>query len=217
MKMPSFWCLDFLWQITTTDMSFFPSTRLPFFTEHTHDVKPRHCDFVQAPPMPFTVVMARFLSPVLSAQFMTPMPTLILNLTSCWSLSWTSSCPGSLPAVGYALLTSCRSALSRSGCSFLPAVGPLFSSVGGSCWVLLWTPLCSRLSGPVSALRRRHLRAPNSHYPVQCEALVTSRTWLSTCWPTCSSPHVLSRAARGLGDPSPTLRKTPHSKHCAWR
>ena len=39
-----------------------------------------------------------------------------------------------MPAVGYALLTSCRSALSRSGCYFLPAVGPLFSPAGGACW-----------------------------------------------------------------------------------
>ena len=49
---------------------------------------------------------------------------LVLSESSSWSL----------PAVGHALFTNCRSALSRSGFSFLPAVGPLFSHAGGSCW-----------------------------------------------------------------------------------
>ena len=43
----------------------------------------------------------------------------------------------SLPAVGYALLASCRSALSHSGCSFLPTVGPFFSPAGRFLLVLL--------------------------------------------------------------------------------
>ena len=40
--------------------------------------------------MLFTIMMTRFLAPVLSARFMTPMtfiPALILKLTSSWSLS----------------------------------------------------------------------------------------------------------------------------------
>ena len=123
--------------------------------------------------MPFTVMMARFLSPVLSAQFMTPIPTLILNLTSSWSLSWTSSCP---------------SACLQLAVLFSHAVGPLFPAV-----VALFYPLWVRsfhlsevlvnsssfstgVRSPVSPLASAELTLP-----VQCEALVTSRTWLSTC------------------------------------
>ena len=96
-------------------------------------------------------MMARFLLPVLSAQFMTPILTIILNLASSWSLSWTSSSSWilvtsldreSLPAVGHALFTRCGSAL--------------FTCRRFLLLVLLWTPLCSRLSAPVSASRVHH-------------------------------------------------------------
>ena len=84
--------------------------------------------------------------------------------------------------------------------------------------MLLWTPLCSRLSGAVPAPQRRRLRAPDSHY------LCNARPWLRQglgCHdklftrPPRADPRVHlctfshSRAARGLGVPSHTLRKTP--------
>ena len=79
----------------------------------------------------------------------------------------------SLPAVGYALLTSCSSALSRSGCSFLPVVGPLFSPAGGSCWCC-----CGLL------------------FVLDCPGLCP----LHVRDPRVRSPHVLSTCAmRGLG------------------
>ena len=46
-----------------------------------------------------------------------------------------------LPAVGYALLTSCRSALSRCGCSFLQTVGPLFLPAVGPLFLPAVGPL----------------------------------------------------------------------------
>ena len=56
-------------------------------------------------------------------------------------------------------------------------------------------------------------RAPNSHQTVQCEASVSPRSWLSrratlssTCRPTCSTPHALSRA-------SPELCWPPYPRH----
>ena len=109
------------------------------------------------PPMPFTVMMARFVSPVLSAQFMTPIPTLILNLTSSWSLS--------LRAVGYALfyplwVRSCH--LSEV------LVGAVNSS--------LFSTVRTFVRSPASPFASAELTLP-----VQCEVLVTSRTWLSTC------------------------------------
>ena len=45
--------------------------------------------------------------------------------------------------------TSCRSVLSRSGCSFLPAVGPLFSFLGSGVFslaVFLFSPIMPALS-----------------------------------------------------------------------
>ena len=54
-----------------------------------------------------------------------------------------------LAYIGYALFTRC---------------GPALFTCWRFLFVLLWTPLCSRLSGPVSAPRRRRLRSPNSHY-----------------------------------------------------
>ena len=136
------------------------------------------------PPMPFTVMMARFLSPLLSAQFMTPIPTLILNLTSSWSLSWslswTSSCPS--PCLQLAML-------------FLPAVGPLFPAVvalfyplwvrsfhlsevllGATVNSSLFSTVRTCVRSPASPLARAELTLPVLH-----EALVTPRTWLSTC------------------------------------
>ena len=176
--------------------------------------------------------MARFLSPGLSAQFMTPIPTLILNLTSC---------PRPVRVLASSLLCSSYQLKVRSFPQWLP-----FSTRCGSalftCWrfllVLLLTDLCSRLSVPVSAPRRRHLRAPISHYlcnvrPWLREGLgcpradprVHHRTFshvLRQNFPSEAAhhtpshrlrptepPHALSRATRGLGDPSPTLRKTP--------
>ena len=97
--------------------------------------------------------------------------------------------------------------------------------------MLLWTHLCCRLSGPVSAPRRRHLRAPNSRYlcnvkpwlrqglgcpradpPVHHRTFshVLRHNFLSEaahCTPShrlrlAEPPHALSRATRGL-------RKTP--------
>ena len=100
----------------------------------------------------------------------------------------------SLPAVGCALLARCRSTLSCSGWSFLPAVGcSLFSCVRHD--------FASRT---VSAPRRRCLRGRLSRSasaeltsPVQCEVLVSSRSWLSRR----AAHHAHSRAA---------------PQHCAW-
>ena len=72
-------------------------------------------------------------------------------------------CPSPCPAVGYALFTGCGSALFRSGCSSVPpAVGSLFSSVGGYCWcccellfVLDCPDLCP-LPGVATCQRRTH-------------------------------------------------------------
>ena len=101
--------------------SLLPEHRLALLHEaHTHMTSSLVTVILfKRPPMPFSVVMESFLSPVLSAQLMTLIPTLILNLASSWSLSCTSSCPS--PRLQLAML-------------FLPAVGPLFSSAGGSCW-----------------------------------------------------------------------------------
>ena len=63
--------------------------------------------------------------------------------------------------------------------SFLPAVGPLFPPWLLSSLVLLWTPRCSRLTGTVSASPASPLASAELTLPVQCEALFTSRSWLS--------------------------------------
>ena len=164
--------------------------------------------------------MARFLSPVLSAQFMTPIPTLILNLTSSWSLSWTSSCPS--PCLQLAML-------------FLPAVGPLFPAV-----VALFYPLWVRsfhlpeilvgaaVNSSLFSTVRTCVRSPAS--PLSSAELtlpVHHRTFSHVLYQNFPSeaahhtpshrlrlaepPHALSRATRGLGNSSPTLRKTPPS------
>ena len=136
-------------------------------------------------------MMARFLSPVLSAQVIKPTPTLILNLTSSRSLSWSSSCPSPRPGpcLQSAVLFSptVGPLFPGSGFSFLPAVGPLFSHAGGSCWCCFELLFVLDCPGPVSAPRRRHLRAPNSHY------LCNIKPWLR----------------QGLGCP----RADPHTHH----
>ena len=167
---------------------------MPFFAQ-THDVKPRHYNLVQAA---FDAPLGhdgKVLVAVLSAQLMTLIPTLILNLASSWSLSWTSS----LPAVGYALFTHCGSALSRSGCSFLPVMG--------SSLILLWTPLCTRLSGPVSASRAE----PRVHHRTFSHVL------------RHNFPSEAAHASLNLRTLSHVLRvvwETPAplwGRHCAWR
>ena len=142
----------------------------------------------------------------------------------------------SLPAVGFALFTRCRSALSRNGCFFLPAVGPLVSSIGGSCWCcceILFDFDCPNLCplpGVATCERRIHTcnvrpwlrqglgcpRAdPRVHHRTFSHVLrqnfpseITHHT-PSRRLRLAEPPHVLSRATRGLGDPSSTLRKTP--------
>ena len=77
--------------------------------------------------------------------------------------------------------------------------------------MLLWTPLCSRLSGPVSASRadpRVHHRT-FSHVLRQNFPSEAAHHTPSHRLRLAEPPHTLSRATRGLGDPSPTLRKTP--------
>ena len=106
---------------------------------------------------------------------------------------------------------------------FLPAVGPLFPAVVAllTCWkfllfVLLWTPLCTRLSRPVSASRadpRVHHRTC-SHVLYQNFPAKRRTTRLAIGYASLP-PHALSRATRGLGDPRPTQRKTPLSRLCA--
>ena len=143
------------------------------------------------PPMPFTVMMARFLSPVLSAQFMTPILTLILNLTS----SWSSSCPS--PCLQLAML-------------FLPAVGPLFSLARGSCWCcceLLFVLVCRDLC-PLPVLTHVFIAATFSHVLYQNFPNEAAHHTPSLRLRLAEPPHALSRAARGLGVTSPTLRKT---------
>ena len=123
-------------------------------------------------------MMARFLSPLLSARFMTSLPTLILNLTSSWSLSWTSS----WSELVLAMLV-------------LPAAGPLFPAVVAlfyPLWVrsfhlpkvLVGAAVNSSLFSTVGTCVRSPaspLASAELTLPVQCEAFVPSRTWLSTC------------------------------------
>ena len=112
---------------------------------------------------------------------------------------------------------------------FSPAVGPLFSPavvalfipvVSSSLLVLLWSPLCSRLSGLVSASRadpRVHHRT-FSHVLRQNFTSEAAHNTPSHRLRLAEPPHALLRATRGLGVPSPTLRKTSSpSRHCAWR
>ena len=146
------------------------------------------------PPMPFTVLTARLLSPVLSAQFMTPIPALILNLAS----SWSSSCQ-SLPAVGPCL---------QLAMLFLPAVGPLFPAV-----VALFHPLW---------VRSFHLPEVLVGAAVDSSLFSTVRTCVRfTCslhhltfshvlrhnFPSETAHHTPSHRLRLAA--SPTLRKTP--------
>ena len=187
----------------TTDITFFLSTGLPFVTKHIHMTSSLVTVILfQRPPMPFKVIRERLLASVLSAQFMTLIPTLILNLASSWSLSWSS------PVLACSWPSSFHPLWARSFPQWL-----LFSAAGGSSLlVLLWTPLCTRLSGPVSASRadpRVHHRTFSHvlHHNFPSEAAHNTPSHrLRLAEPS----HALSRAMRGLGDPSPTLRKTPH-------
>ena len=155
--------------------------------------------------MLFTVIMEMFLASLLSAQLMTLIPTRILNLAS----SWSSSCPRPRPGRVLACSWPCffRPLWVRSFPQWL-----LFST----CWrflllVLLWTPPCSRLSGPVSASRtdprvhhRRFSHVPRHNFPSEAAHNTPSHR-LRLAEP----PHALSRATRHLGVPSTTLRNTP--------
>ena len=89
----------------------------------------------------------------------------------------------------------------------------------------LWTPLCSRLSGPVSAPWRRRLRAPDSHYLCNVSLGYVKDLAVSTsCFarPPRADPRVhhrtfshvlrlrtLSHVLRVVWETSHTLRKTP--------
>ena len=204
-----------------------PVPRLPLTDHHhAHHLLPEHK--LALLHRTHTVMMARFLSPLLSAQFMTPIPTLILNLTSSCSLSWTSS---------WSLLVLACASYQLQVRSF-PQWSLFSTRCGSALFICCELTLCSRLSGPVSAPRRRHLRAPNS------QNLCNVRPWLRqglSCpradprvhhrtfshvlrqnFPSeaahhtpghrlslAEPPHTLSRATRGLGEPSPTLKKTP--------
>ena len=156
----------------------------------THDVKPRHCDLVQASSDALhghdgKVLVARVVRTTCDAHTDAYLElgfvlVLVLVLALSSSSSW------SLPAVGRALSTRCGSAPSRSGCSFLPVVG--FSLL-----VLLWTPLCSRLSGPVSASRAdprvHHRTFPHvlrHNFPSEAAHNTPSHP---------ESPHIPTRAA----------------------
>ena len=141
----------------------FPKHRLALLHEaRAHDVNPRRCDLVQAASDALHGHDGKVLVAVLSAQFMTPIPTFILNLASSWSLSWTRPVrvlnPGtslrpstvtrwSLPAVGYALFTRCGSALFTCRRFLLVLLWtPL---------VLVWTNLCP-LPGVAACEHRTH-------------------------------------------------------------
>ena len=188
-------------------------------------------------------MMARFLSPVLSAQVIKPIPTLILNLTSSQVLVLvlvlSESSSWSLPAVGHALFTNCRSALSRSGFSFLPAVGPLCWCCFELLFVLDCPDLCP-LPGVATCERRtphylcnmkpwlrQGLGCPRadphihhrtfSHVPRQNFPSEAAHHAPSNRPRLAEPPHALSRASRGLGDPSPHSEEdSSSSRHCAW-
>ena len=158
-----------------------PEHRLALLHEaHTHDVKPRLCDLVQAASDALhgddgKVLFYRVVRTIHDAH-----SDAHLELDFVLVLVLDLVLSESLPAVGYALLTSCRSALSRSGCSFLPAVGPLFSSAevsfSAAVSFCLFSTVRTCVRSPASPLASAELTLP-----VQCEASVTSRTWLSTC------------------------------------
>ena len=93
-----------------------------------------------------------------------------------------------LPAVGYALLTSCRSALSRCGCYFLPAVCPLFlPAVGPLFFHLLW--VCSFLSSVSTA---------SAATPLTSTCLSTCSSLFHNCFARQLSVSVTSLATRDL-------------------
>ena len=175
--------------------------------------------------------MARFLSPVLSAQFMTPIPTLILNLASSWSLSWTSSCPSpspgsslrpltvtcwSLPAFGYALFILFH--------VLIPAVGYALSFllhviihqlqvrschlpevlVGAAVDSSLFSSVRTCVRSPASPLASAGLTLP-----VQCEALLRQGLGFPRADPRVHL-RTFSHVLRVVWEsPAPTLRKTP--------
>ena len=100
-----------------------PEHRLALLHEaHTHDVKLRHCDLVQAASDALLghygkILGVRVVRTIHDAHtdaylglgfVMVLVLVLVLSESSSWSL----------PAVGHALFTRCGSALSRSGCSF---------------------------------------------------------------------------------------------------
>ena len=99
-----------------------PEHRIALLHEaHPHDVKPRHCDLVQAASDALhghygKVLVARVVRTIHDAH-----TDAHLQLGFVLDLILSKSSP----AVGYTLFTRGGSALSRSGCSFLP--------VGGSC------------------------------------------------------------------------------------
>ena len=82
-----------------------------------------------------------------------------------------------IPAVGCALCT-CSFTRCGSALLYLDLLTPR-----RHWFVLLWTPRLTCLSGPVSGppLLASPLASAELTLPVQCEALVTSKTWLFTC------------------------------------
>ena len=131
-------------------------------------------------------MMSRFLAPVLSARFMTPMtsiPALILELTSSWSLS----CP---PPLAWVLVTCLQLAMLFSpavGPLFLPAVGPLFCHP-------------SRCSGPqASSPARRQssvLDRASGFLSPASSSLVVFASRVRVVWRSPSTTHSSPRAAR---------------------
>ena len=172
-----------------------PEIRIALLHEtHTHDVKPRCCDFVQATSDALQGHDGKVLVVRAIRTFMTLTPTLVLNLASSWSLSWTSSCPS--PCLQLALLP-----------------------VGGSCWCcfgLLFVLDCPDLC-PLHVLTHvftaRSLACCGMTSPAKRCTTRLARLRLARLR-LAELPHALSRVVRGLGDPSPTLRKTPPSRHC---
>ena len=106
-----------------------PEHRALFHEAHTHNVKPRRVDLVQAASDALHGHDGKFLVARVVRTSHDAYTDAHLELDFVMVLVLDLVLSESLPAVGYALLTSSRSALSRSGCSFLPAVGPLFSPI----------------------------------------------------------------------------------------
>ena len=171
---------------------------MPFFTQHIHMTSnPVSGILFKRPPMPFTVMMARFLSPVLSAQFMTLLPTLIVNLasswSSSWSLSWSSSCPS--PRLQLAMLLS-------------PAVGPLFPAVV-ALFYPLWVLRCWCCCGLLFVLDCPDLCPLH----VLTHVLITARSH-TCCAITFPAKRRTTRLA--IGYASLNLRTLSHVLRVVW-